>query len=66
VLLAKQFIPAGTRGDRVLERGMYAAATLSRIEVEDGAIGDPEHLRMRVASSDIYPGAQLTAASFRP
>jgi hypothetical protein len=66
VLVAKQFIPAGTPGDRISGRKMYARTSVPRGQVEDEAIADPGYLGGRVAATDIFLGAQLTAASFRP
>ena len=64
VLVAKQLIPAGTPGTLVATQKMYGPTTLPKKEVEVGAISDPQYLSGRAASTDIFPGAQLTAASF--
>ncbi len=64
VLVAKQLIPAGTPGGRVLARGMYVPETVPRWQVEVGAIADPRYLCGRVAATDLVPGEKLTATSF--
>jgi len=64
VLVAKRLIPAGTPGTLIATEQMYAPTTLPNKEVEVGAIADPAYLSGRAASVDIFPGAQLTAASF--
>ena len=64
VLVAKQLIPAGTPGTLVASQAMYAPTTLPRRDVEVGAIADPQYLSGRAASTDIFPGGQLTAADF--
>ena len=64
VLVAKQLIPAGTPGTLVASQSMYAPTTLPKKEVEVGAISDPQYLSGRAASTEIFPGGQLTAADF--
>ena len=64
VLVAKQLIPAGTPGTLVASQSMYAPTTLPKKEVEVGAISDPQYLSGRAASTDIFPGGQLTATDF--
>lgn len=64
VLVAKRLIPAGTPGTLVASQSMYAPTTLPRKEVEVGAISDPQYLSGRAATTDIFPGGQLTAADF--
>ena len=64
VLVAKQFIPAGTPGNLIASGPMYAPTTLPRKEVEVGAISDPQYLSGRAASAEIFPGQQFTAIDF--
>ena len=64
VLVAKQFIPAGTPGTLVGSQGMYQSTTLPAKEVEVGAIADPAYLSGRAASVDILPGHQFLATDF--
>jgi len=64
VLVAKQYIPAGTPGNLVAAGPMYAPTTLPRKEVEVGAISDPQYLAGRAAAAEIFPGQQFTAVDF--
>ena len=64
VLVAKQYIPAGTPGTLIASGPMYAPTTLPRKEVEVGAISDPQYLAGRAASAEIFPGQQFTALDF--
>ena len=64
VLVAKQYIPAGTPGNLIASGPMYAPTTLPRKEVEIGAISDPQYLSGRAASAEIFPGQQFTAVDF--
>jgi Flp pilus assembly protein CpaB len=64
VLVAKQYIPAGTPGTLIASGPMYTATTLPRKEVEVGAVSDPQYLSGRAASAEIFPGQQFTATDF--
>ena len=64
VLVAKQYIPAGTPGTLIASGPMYTPTTLPRKEVEVGAISDPQYLSGRAASAEIFPGQQFTATDF--
>jgi Flp pilus assembly protein CpaB len=64
VLVAKQYIPAGTPGTLIASGPMYTPTTLPRKEVEVGAIADPQYLSGRAASAEIFPGQQFTATDF--
>lgn len=66
VLVASGVIEKGTPGKIVGSDGMFQAVTTPRSEVKEGAITDPGVLRasVGVAADDIYPGEQLTVASF--
>jgi Flp pilus assembly protein CpaB len=62
VLVAKGVISKGTSGDIIATQGLYQVSDRARGDVVDGAITDPATLKGRVATEDIYPGEQLTAA----
>ncbi|MGH7539413.1 MAG: Flp pilus assembly protein CpaB [Gemmatimonadota bacterium] len=64
VLVAKQTIPAGTPGTIVTGSQMYAATTLPKKEVEEGAVADPQFFVGRAAAIEILPGQQITATDF--
>lgn len=64
VLVAKRLIPEGTSGAVIARRGMYVAAVLPCTETKAGAIADPADLLGTVATVDLFPGQQLTAADF--
>ena len=64
VLVAKQTIPAGTPGTIVTGSQMYAATTLPKKEVEEGAVADPQFFVGRAAATEILPGQQITSVDF--
>ena len=64
VLVAKALIPKGSSGDIVAAQQMTAATSLDGGQVKDGALSDPAVLAGQVATADIYPGQQITAADF--
>jgi Flp pilus assembly protein CpaB len=64
VLVARQSIPKGTAGSAIAAQSLYSATTLRQSQVLSGAFSDPSNLRGKVATRDIYPGAQLVAADF--
>lgn len=64
VLVAKQTIPTGTPGTIVTASQMYAATTLPKKEVEEGAVADPQFFVGRAAATEILPGQQITALDF--
>ncbi len=66
VLIAKQAIPKGTAGSTIATTGLYSATTIRQSQLLNGAYSDASSLRDRVATRDIYPGSQLTAADFAP
>ena len=66
VLIAKQAIPKGTAGTVIASTGLYSATTIRQSQLLDGAYSDASSLRDRVATRDIYPGSQLSAADFAP
>jgi Flp pilus assembly protein CpaB len=64
VLVAQQSISKGTAGSVIAAQGLYSATTLRQSQVIDGAFSDPSSLRGKVATHDIYTGAQLVASDF--
>lgn len=65
VLIAKSLIPKGSTGDVVASQQLAVPATLSGDDRKEGAISDPSALRGQVATADVYPGQQITAADFK-
>jgi pilus assembly protein CpaB len=67
VLFAQKLIEKGTPGDVVRTTGgFYQATSIAKSQVESGAIVNPATLAGKVATVDISPGQQLTAADFGP
>jgi Flp pilus assembly protein CpaB len=64
VLLASGVIEKGTPGDVIGSEEMFQPSTTPKDKLKDGAIADPALLRGKVATEDIFPGEQLTVASF--
>jgi Flp pilus assembly protein CpaB len=64
VLVAKGSLPKGSSGDLIASKGLFQATGFKRDEVKEGAITDPASLRGTVASHNLVPGQQLTAADF--
>jgi len=64
VLVAKSLIQKGTPGNVVGTTGLYQVTSIPKSQVETGAFVDPATLSGKVATRDIYPGQQLTAADF--
>jgi pilus assembly protein CpaB len=64
VLVAKGSLPKGSSGDLIAAKGLFQATGFKRDEVKEGAITDPASLRGTVASHNLVPGQQLTAADF--
>jgi Flp pilus assembly protein CpaB len=62
ILTAKSLIEKGTSGEVIATQDLYQVSTTPKGEVSNGAITDPDTLKGRVATADIYPGEQLTAA----
>jgi Flp pilus assembly protein CpaB len=67
VLVAQKLIQKDTPGDVIrTSGGFYKSTSISKDEVETGAILSPATLAGQVALTDISPGQQLTAADFGP
>src|SRR5918993_3173423 len=64
VLVAKQTIPKGTSGTVVASKDLYTVTTIRESQLLEGAISDPATLRDKVATREIFEGAQLTAVDF--
>lgn len=64
VLVARSAIPKGTSGNVVATKRLYTATTIRESQLREGAISDPASLTGRVATREIYEGAQLTASDF--
>jgi Flp pilus assembly protein CpaB len=64
VLVAKETIPKGTAGSVVAAKSLYTVTTIRESQLLEGAMSDPATLRDRVATREIFEGAQLTAVDF--
>jgi Flp pilus assembly protein CpaB len=64
VLVAKDTIPKGTAGSVVAAKDLYTVTTIRESQLLEGAMSDPATLRDRVATREIFEGAQLTAVDF--
>lgn len=64
VLVANSTIPKGTSGSVVASKRLFTATTIRESQLREGAISDPSSLAGRIATKEIYEGAQLTAADF--
>ena len=63
-LVAGGLIPKGTSGDVVIGDQLFKPTTLPTEELKEGVLTDTAALAGRVATRDIYPGQQITAADF--
>jgi Flp pilus assembly protein CpaB len=64
VLVARETIHKGTAGSVVAAKNLYTATTIRESQLLEGAMSDPATLRDKVATREIFPGAQLTAVDF--
>ncbi|HXY82026.1 MAG TPA: hypothetical protein VEH55_11710 [Gaiellaceae bacterium] len=64
VLVARSLIEKGTPGAVVGTEHLYQIASVPKTALLAGAYVDPSALRTGVATSDIFPGQQLTAGDF--
>lgn len=64
VLVADRLIPKGTPGTVIARQGWMSPATIREKDARTGAFTDPSTLTGRVASTDVFPNQQLTAAEF--
>jgi Flp pilus assembly protein CpaB len=63
-LVANQLIPRGTSGSVVVSEGLSKATTVQQDNLQAGALASAAGLAGKVATHDIYPGEQITAADF--
>jgi pilus assembly protein CpaB len=63
-LIANQLIPKGTSGSVVVSGSLSKAATVQQDNLQAGALSSAAGLAGKVATRDIYPGEQITAADF--
>jgi Flp pilus assembly protein CpaB len=63
-LVADRLIPKGTSGDLVVSGGLFRQSQVRDTDLVTGAVADGAALAGRVATRDIYPGQQITAADF--
>jgi Flp pilus assembly protein CpaB len=66
VLVATRLIQKGTTGDAVAADQLFSPTRILQKQVTTGALADTSVLHGKVATADIYPGQQLTAADFAP
>jgi Flp pilus assembly protein CpaB len=64
VLVAKKNIPKGTAGSVVAAKDFYTVTTIRESQLLEGAMSDPATLRGRVATREIFEGAQLRTSEF--
>jgi Flp pilus assembly protein CpaB len=64
VLIAEQNIPRGTSGTVIASKGLFKTTTMRESQLLEGAFSDPTNLNGKVATQEIYKGAQLTAGAF--
>ena len=64
VLVAKQTIPKGTSGSVIAQKDLYTVTTIKESQLLEGAMSDPASLKNKVATTEIFAGAQLTAIEF--
>jgi Flp pilus assembly protein CpaB len=64
VLVADRLIPKGTSGAVVVSDGLFKPTGVQGENVVSGALTSSAALSGKVATRDIYPGQQITAADF--
>jgi Flp pilus assembly protein CpaB len=63
-LVASALIPKGTSGDVVIGETLFKPADIAESKLKEGALPDASGMAGKVATRDIYPGQQITAADF--
>jgi Flp pilus assembly protein CpaB len=63
-LVANQLIPKGTSGSVVVSDSLSKSTTVPQDSLQAGALPSAAGLAGKVATRDIYPGEQITAADF--
>jgi len=64
VLVATQLIQKGTPGALIAAEGLFHATKIVAKQVTPGAIADASVITNKIATVNVYPGQQLTAADF--
>jgi Flp pilus assembly protein CpaB len=64
VLVADRLIPKGTSGAVVVSDGLFKPGKVQEEMLASGALSSGAALTGKVATRDIYPGQQITAADF--
>lgn len=64
VIVADQLIPKGSSGSAIAQGHLYRQTQVRESALVAGAVTDVSQLRAKVATDDIYPGQQITAADF--
>jgi Flp pilus assembly protein CpaB len=64
VLVAQRLIPAGTAGDIAATGNFFKPGSIAQKDVLPGALASAAAVSGAVATHDIYPGQQVTAADF--
>ena len=63
-LVAGSLIPKGTSGDVVIGDQLFKPSSVAEENLVDGAVPDASAIAGKVATRDIYPGQQISAADF--
>jgi|SRR3954454_5569570 len=63
-VIANRLIPKGTSGSVVVTGGLTKITTVRQDALQSGALSSAAGLDGKVATRDIYPGEQITAAAF--
>jgi Flp pilus assembly protein CpaB len=64
VLISNRLIPKGTSGAVVVSDGFFKPGSVQGENLQAGALSSAAALGGKVATRDIYPGQQITAADF--
>jgi pilus assembly protein CpaB len=64
ILVANGLIEKGTSGEVIANEDMYKISSIAKGDVSEGAITDPDALKGKIATADVFPGEQLTTAKF--
>jgi Flp pilus assembly protein CpaB len=63
-IIANQYIPKGTSGSVVVNDGLSKPTSVQQANLQAGALSSAAGLAGKIATQDIYPGEQITAADF--
>lgn len=64
VLVARSLVQRGTSGDVIASQQLFQSTRIAKDQLREGALVDASSLKGKVATTDIYPGQQLTATDF--